>query len=155
MIEFRGQPPSLRKSPIYTKILHVHKQAVLQEEINRMLLKNSIEEVVDNSPGFYSTFFLVPKKEGDWHPILNLEGLNTFIHARTFRMLTPQKVLLFLKQGDWLASIDLKDAYFHVPIYQGHRKYLRFTFLDKVYQFWVLPFGLNTAKFLQKCWLLS
>ena len=41
-------------------------------------------------------------------------------------------------------NIDLQDAYFHEPIHPGSRKYLRFAF-EKVYQFWVLPFGLNTA----------
>ena len=40
---------------------------------------------------------------------------------------------------------DLQDAYFHVPIHPSSRKYLRFAFENKVYQFRVLPFGLNTA----------
>ena len=35
--------------------------------------------------------------------------------------------------------------YFHVPIHPSSRKYLRFPFENKVYQFQVLPFGLNTA----------
>ena len=42
-------------------------------------------------------------------------------------------------------QIDLQDAYFHVPIHPSSRKYLRFAFENKVYQFWVLPFGLNTV----------
>ena len=33
----------------------------------------------------------------------------------------------------------------HVPIHPSSRKYLRFTFENRVYQFQVLPFGLNTA----------
>jgi len=60
-------------------------------------------------------------------------------------MFSPQRVLKFLKPGDWLASLDLKDAYFHVPIFPSHRKFLRFAFLNRVYQFRVLSFGLNTA----------
>ena len=36
-------------------------------------------------------------------------------------------------------------VYFHVPIHPSSRKYLRFAFENKVYQFRVLPFGLNTA----------
>ena len=42
-------------------------------------------------------------------------------------------------------KIDLQDAYFHVLIDPDSRKYLRFAFENKVYQFGVLPFGLNTA----------
>ena len=50
-----------------------------------------------------------------------------------------------MRPGLWLASIDLKDAYFHIPIYRGHWKYLRFCIAGKVYQFLVLPFGLSSA----------
>ena len=46
---------------------------------------------------------------------------------------------------DYAFKIDLQDAYFHVPIHPSSRKYLRFAFENKIYQFWVLPFGLNTA----------
>ena len=42
-------------------------------------------------------------------------------------------------------KIDLHDAYFHVPIHPSSRKYLRFAFKNKVYQFRVLPYSLNTA----------
>ncbi len=38
-----------------------------------------------------------------------------------------------------LTSLDLKDAYFHVPIYPEHRPSLRFAFQGHVYQFQVLP----------------
>ena len=42
-------------------------------------------------------------------------------------------------------KIDLQDAYFHVLIHPHSRKYLRFAFENKVYQFRVLHFSLNTA----------
>ena len=50
-----------------------------------------------------------------------------------------------LRKGDYAFKIDLQDVYFHVPIHPSSRKYLRFAFENKVYQFQVLPFGLNTA----------
>ena len=50
-----------------------------------------------------------------------------------------------LRKGDYAFRIDLQDAYIHVPIHPSSRKYLRFAFENKVYQFPVLPFGLNTA----------
>jgi hypothetical protein len=31
-----------------------------------------------------------------------------------------------IRPRDWAASIDLKDAYFHVPIAKDARKYLQF-----------------------------
>jgi hypothetical protein len=35
----------------------------------------------------------------------------------------------------WTTSIDLKNAYFHIPIHPGYRKFLGFQVLGKVYQF--------------------
>ena len=42
-------------------------------------------------------------------------------------------------------SIDIRDAYLHVPMHQAVRKYLRFVVNKKVYQFTCLPFGLATS----------
>ncbi len=49
-----------------------------------------------------------------------------------------------------MISLDLKDAYLHVPIIPQHRKFLRFAFRDqqgilRVCQWGALPFGLTTA----------
>lgn len=46
-----------------------------------------------------------------------------------------------------MSTIDLKDAYFLINIHQESRKYLRFKFNGNLYQFNVLPFGLNTAPY--------
>ncbi len=48
-------------------------------------------------------------------------------------------------RGDWFVTIDLKDAYFHIQVVQRHRKFLRFAFGGKAYQYKVLPFGLALA----------
>ena len=50
-----------------------------------------------------------------------------------------------LHPADYLGKIDLKDAYLTVPIFIGHRKYLRFSWKGKHFQFKSLPFGLATA----------
>ena len=44
-----------------------------------------------------------------------------------------------------LASLDLKDAYFQIPIHPSLRKLLRFTSEGTVYQFRALCYGLSTA----------
>ena len=45
--------------------------------------------------------------------------------------------------GEWVTSIDLKDAYFHIPIHSQSRKYICFHIQGRSYQF--RPFGLSTA----------
>ena len=73
--------------------------------------------------------------------------LNIIIHSfkTPFKMETLQSVLLSVRSGDWMVSLDLKDAYLQVPIHPDSCKYLRFVALNQVYQFKALCFGLSTA----------
>ena len=50
-----------------------------------------------------------------------------------------------LPLGAWCTSIDLKDAFLHVPIARKHRKYLCFRIGGAAFQFRALPFGLTTS----------
>lgn len=50
-----------------------------------------------------------------------------------------------LSIGDWVFSIDLSDAYLHIPIHLESRKFLRFAIEGKIYQFRALPFGISVA----------
>ena len=60
-------------------------------------------------------------------------------------METIDSAIYLLERTCFMASIDLKDACFSVPIAKEHRKYLRFQWRDRLYQFCVLPFGLASA----------
>lgn len=60
--------------------------------------------------GCYSNLVTVPKKEGRFWPILDLKALNHFCESAQ----VPHRI--HLVDGDFLASIDIKDAYLHVPI---------------------------------------
>ena len=55
------------------------------------------------------------------------------------------RLLLSVRAGDWMVSLDLKDAYLQVPMHPESRKFLRFVACGKVYQFKMLCFGLSTA----------
>ena len=57
----------------------------------------------------------------------------------------PETIRTSLQQGEWVTSIDFKDAYLHIPIQEWSRKYLRFHVQGQTYQFKDLPFGLSTA----------
>ena len=145
-IPFMSQPP-LRTSPIPIQPPRdPEKKRLMDEEIRAMASKRAIELVTNSeSPGYYSNIFLVPKKNGKWRPVIDLSSLNKFIRCPTFKMETTRAVARALQVGEWTTSIDLQDAYFHVPIHPTARKYLRFNYEGVTWQFRALPFGLNTA----------
>ncbi len=60
-------------------------------------------------------------------------------------MLTMKTIMSQIQGGDWFVTIELKDAYFHIQVVQRHRRFLRFAFGGKAYQYKVLPFGLALA----------
>jgi hypothetical protein len=111
------------------------------------LSKHAIEPVPVHqvNEGFYSTYFLVTKKDGGFRPILNLKFVNRLMVVPTFKMETVRMVLDQDRKDEWLTSMDLKDAYLHVPLHRSFRKYTRFCFDGVCYQFRVLPFGISTA----------
>ena len=60
-------------------------------------------------------------------------------------METAQTVREAIGREDWMVSLDMKDAYFHIPIHPQSRRYLRITFNGQVFQFKAMCFGLSTA----------
>ena len=89
--------------------------------------------------------FLVIKKTGRFRPVFNLKALNRHIKNPSFKMATVKTVAQSIRQRDWAVSLDLKDAYLHIPILKAHKKFLHFTFQGQCYQFKELPFGLSSA----------
>ena len=121
------------------------KGAALEEVTLALVAKGAVELAPLPSPGFYSRLFVVWKTSGSWRPVIDLSHLNRFVATSHFQMETIQSVLLSVRQGDWMASIVLKEAYLQVPIHPSSRHLLRFVFRSKVYQFKALCFGLSTA----------
>ncbi|KAL0175495.1 hypothetical protein M9458_027825, partial [Cirrhinus mrigala] len=129
---------------LFTSVHSDTDASVLRAEIAVLLAKDAIEPVppAEMKLGFYSPYFIVPKKNGGLRPILDLCVLNRSLHKMPFKMLTPKRIISCIRHQDWFAAIDLKDAYFHVSILPRHRRFLRFAFEGRVYQYKVLPFGL-------------
>ncbi len=90
----------------------------------------------------HRTRVLQPKGYGGLRPILDLRRLNFSLYKGKFKMLTMRTIMSQVQEGDWFVTIDLKDAYFHIQVVLRHRRFLRFAFGGKAYQYKVLPFGL-------------
>ena len=145
-------PPPLVTVPIPMNLFRdTEHSRSLRREITTLLDKRAIEELDPQSlsPGFYSRIFLVPKTDGSYRPVFDLKSLNHFVQKEKFKMTTPRTVTNAMHKGDWAVSIDLKDAYFHVPIHVRSRRLLWFAVATndglRVFQFRALPFGLTSA----------
>nr|XP_054607225.1 uncharacterized protein LOC129167121 [Nothobranchius furzeri] len=145
-LQFASVPPR------FSGVVFSHAQGtsahILQGEISSLLEKGAICIVPPDrsQSGFYSRYFLVPKRGGTGiRPILDLRALNRCLRKYRFKMLTLSSLLRLIHQNDWFTSIDLRDAYFHIPVYPPHRKFLRFAFQGVCYEYTVLPFGLSLS----------
>ena len=142
-VPFMQQP--YQPHPPMTLQYSSEEEELLQNEIESMLEKQAIEETTPSGRGFVSTLFLVPKKDGGQRLVINLKSLNGFVHTDHFKMEGIHVLRDLLRAGDWMAKVDLKDAYFMLLIREEDRAFLRFSFKDRTYQFKCLPFGLACA----------
>ena len=144
-LPFQTRPNLTRSPTIISCYVHPHRNLHLLEALCQLTNKNVVELVKNQeSLGFYNRLFLVPKPN-KWSPILDLSNLNKFLKAEKFKLETPETIWTSLQTEKWMTSIDFKDAYFHIPIQNQSKKYLRFHVQGKTYQFKALPFGLSTA----------
>ena len=136
-------PGVLREYTVYPR--KVSAQVLLEEEISSLLLKRAIVKVDDSLDLCLSPIFVVPKRSGGLRVILNLKKINCFLPPQHFRMETLSVLLPQLLREDWAVTIDLQDAYLHVPIHQPSRRLLGFCLPGVCYQYQVLPFGLRDS----------
>nr|KAG5692773.1 hypothetical protein BaRGS_009389 [Batillaria attramentaria] len=89
--------------------------------------------------------FVVPKPGGRWRPIIDLSTLNLQISPPPFRMETARALRQSILPGEYAVSLDLTDAYLHIPMHRSAQRYLRFALDGTVYAFRAMPFGLNLS----------
>ena len=66
-------------------------------------------------------FLLYRKKNGEYRMILNLKELNKSIPYYHFNMETFESALKLVKPNCYFASVDVRHAYYCVPIAENHK----------------------------------
>ncbi len=136
-----GAPPLPFKG-VFLTLVSPEQALVLEQEVITLLRKEAIEVVppLDRESGFYRRYFIVPKKDEGVMSNFRSAAIEPLSHASEFQNADCQTGRV--SDQDWFVTIDIKDAYSHVSILPSHRKFLRFAFRGKAYQYRVLPFGL-------------
>ena len=120
---------------------------VLVNEANELKAKHAVSVVNPTKGQYISSYFAVPKprKKDAWRPILNLKYFNENVKKYRFKMETLASVRDWIKPGSFCTSLDLADAFLHIPIHTSSRKYLRFKWLNQILEWQVLVFGLTCS----------
>ena len=111
------------------------------QEIKRLSDKKIIKESYHEEGEFISPIFLRPKSDGGFRMILNLKKLNEVSEKQHFKMDTLKSVLTLVYPGAYMCKVDIKDAYYSVPIAESDQKLLKFCYEGILYQFLGLPNG--------------
>ena len=118
-------------------------QNIIQKEVEKLLDLKVIIEVEPCSDQILSPIFLRPKKNGEYRMVLNLKALNEHIPYKHFKMDTFENSLTLITKGTYMASVDLRHAYYSVHIAEEQQKYFRFAWKGQTYQFTCLVNGVS------------
>ena len=129
----------------YGQKFQPHEYQILDGEISKLLNKGVIAKVPDKPGQIVSNIFLRPKKDGSYRLILNLKQFNTNVVHHHFKMDSIQTIIKLVTRNCYMASLDLKDAYYSIPIKSADRQFLRFRWRGTLYEFTCLPNGLTSA----------
>lgn len=117
----------------------------IEREVQKLLSKGVIRKCDHENPEFISNIFLRDKPDGSKRMILNLKKFNECVAYRKFKMDTIKSVLTMITPGSFMASLDLREAYYMIKICEEHQRYLKFKWGNSLYQFTSMPFGLTSA----------
>ena len=131
-----------KKIPNLTK-MSKEQFSLVKHEILERLEKGPIQKLVPKQGQFLSNLFLVEKENGGNRPVINFKTFNKFIAYEHFKMEGVHCLKLLLKQDDFLCKIDLKEAYFSVPLNKNSQNFVRFQWSGNMYEFPCHCFGIG------------
>ena len=117
----------------------------LLPEIEEMIKLRVIAPIDPEEILFLGFVFGKLKPSGKKRTIFDMSALNPCILNEHFTMLKNIDLLHLITPHCLMISLDLSNAYWHVPIHPHFQRYLTFPFNGQFWKFLAMPFGLNIA----------
>lgn len=118
-------------------------QRIIDEELDKMLEMGVVEP---SSSGWSSPVLMVPKKDGTHRFCVDFRKLNAVTKRDAYPLPYISAILDRLRNATYLSSLDIKSAYWQVPVAQESRDYLSFTVPGRgLFRFCRMPFGLHNS----------
>ena len=136
--------PTQQRVPFPYKLSSIETKAA-NVEIQKLCAKGVLEVAYLDKDQVLSNIFLRPKKDGSYRMILDLTWVNKHVVYEHFKMCSLETAKDMLRENCWMASVDLRDAYYSVRVHEQDRKFLRFMWNGIIYQFTCMPNGLACA----------
>lgn len=141
VIKFIRDPPA--KHQARPCLLSKENEVLIDKEIESMLAQGIIKMTTWEPDEYVSPIFPVSNPDGRVRVILNLKVLNRYVEYLHFKMDNIHTVLRCVTPNCYMASIDLKQAYYSVKIDDFFQKFLKFRWKDNLYQYTCYPNGLG------------
>ena len=125
-------------------------QKVLQQYVEEGLESGLLRKVDDPHSRFTvsSPVYAIPKKEpGCFRIILDLRHVNSFQQVPRFKMSGLKTVKTLIRPEDWMVKLDIKNAFHHLNVYDQHRRFTCFCFMECVYMYQALSMGSSASPY--------
>ena len=120
-------------------------KVIIDAQVAEFLSKGILSYSESQDDQIISPIFLRPKPDGTYRVIFNLKALNDSVVYHHFKLDTLEATLPLITPGCYMTSLDLKDAYYSIPIAPEHQRFLKFIWKGVLYQFRCLPMGLTSS----------
>jgi hypothetical protein len=117
-----------------------------RESLRKITLEQLEKRIIEPSMSrFSSAVVLVPKKGGGIRFAIDYRALNKEIDADAYTLPNVEEALSSLHGCKFFSALDMKEAFWSVPLASRAREYTAFQTPDGLMQYRRMPMGLKTA----------
>ena len=116
--------PLRGKRPTRNKRSHAESEDSEQEQGQSK--KRSSGKPLKLRVNMFQKYFLHPKADGSQRLILNLKKFNESVVYKHFKMDSIQTITKLIEKDCYIAALDLKDAYYSIPVRKHDQQFLQF-----------------------------